>query len=197
MNVPFKLYLTFSIETRYEYNKLSCCTLTLFLLGSFVSTLVQYVALATLLLPIIHFTDDLLVPILFIVSALIMLIIFFLYPYCFKGCKYKFESIDEGTHKSLKDKIEQETQKIDLPCSQICIMDASKESAHSNAYVSGIGPARKVIIFDTLLGKLEEDEILAVVSHELGHIALYHGLKNALLNIILIAIFVGFFALIH
>ena len=72
-------------------------------------------------------------------------------------------------------------------------MDASKVTAHSNAYVSGLGPTRKVVISDNLLKNLPEEEILAVVSHELGHIVHYHHLRMFLITALAVIILnVGF-----
>ena len=57
---------------------------------------------------------------------------------------------------------------------QIKVIDGSKRSSHSNAFVSGFSTWRKVVLFDTLLEKQGQDEILAVVNHELGHVAHHH-----------------------
>ena len=140
-----------------------------------------------------HVIGDLLILVLFVFSAVVLLVMFFIYPWVIKGCIRKYTSLKDGT---LKNKIELETQKTSLKVADICMIDASKETAHSNAYVSGLGPSRKIVIFDNLVTQLAEDEIVAVVNHELGHVAHYHTIKNAFTNIIVIALSLGVFALI-
>lgn len=68
------------------------------------------------------------------------------------------------------------------------MIDGSKRSSHSNAFVSGFSRWRKVVIFDTLLSTQEQSEILAVVNHELGHVAHHHivwNMASALIQIVL------------
>ena len=62
----------------------------------------------------------------------------------------------------------------------IFIMDGSKRSRHSNAYFTGLGKAKRIVLFDTLIQALEEEQIIAVLAHEIGHVKRHHLLKRAL-----------------
>ena len=70
----------------------------------------------------------------------------------------------------LKEKIFSEAEKGQINIDEIKLIDGSQRSSHSNAFVAGLCGTRKVVLFDTLLEDHEEDEILAVVNHELGHV---------------------------
>jgi STE24 endopeptidase len=68
-------------------------------------------------------------------------------------------------------------RKTGIQVSRIFTMDASKRSRHTNAYFTGIGKVKRIVLFDTLIQKMNEDEILAVLAHELGHWKKRHVLK--------------------
>ena len=69
-------------------------------------------------------------------------------------------------------------------------MDGSQRSTHTNAYFTGFGKAKRIVLFDTLLNLLEEDQLEAVLAHEIGHQKRYHVIKRIILNLILT--FLGF-----
>src|SRR5690625_6289922 len=62
------------------------------------------------------------------------------------------------------------------------VMDGSKRSAHANAYFTGIGKNKRIVFFDTLLNRLDEEEVEAVLAHELGHFKHNHVLRRLILN---------------
>jgi STE24 endopeptidase len=82
-------------------------------------------------------------------------------------------------------------QKAGIKVSRVFKMDASKRSKHTNAYFTGIGKVKRIILYDTLLGKMDQNEILAVLSHEAGHWKKRHVLK--LIIISEIASFIGIY----
>jgi STE24 endopeptidase len=65
------------------------------------------------------------------------------------------------------------------------VMDASRRSRHGNAYFTGLGPVKRVVLFDTLVGTMDEDEILAVIAHEIGHERRHHVRKGLAVSIAL------------
>jgi STE24 endopeptidase len=73
-------------------------------------------------------------------------------------------------------------------------MDGSKRSSHSNAFVVGFGSFRKVVLFDTLITTHSQEEILAVVNHELGHVAHHHVIKHSLLSVLNLTVMFSLFS---
>ena len=90
---------------------------------------------------------------------------------------YSLTDLEDG---ELKTSIYAEAKKTDIDVSEIKVIDGSQRSSHSNAFVAGLSGARKVVIFDTLIEQNSHDEIIAVVNHELGHVAYKHIIKNTI-----------------
>ena len=89
----------------------------------------------------------------------------------------KFTPLEEG---SLKEKITNLLKSSGFVSDGLFIMDASKRSNHSNAYFTGFGKSKRIVLYDTLVKSLTEDELVAVLGHELGHFKLKHILKRLL-----------------
>jgi STE24 endopeptidase len=87
----------------------------------------------------------------------------------------KFTPLEEG---SLKKKVLALAERLGFKTRGIFVMDGSKRSRHSNAYFSGLGPVKRIVLFDTLVQELEEDGVVAVLAHEIGHQKLGHILKR-------------------
>ena len=93
----------------------------------------------------------------------------------------KFEPLEKG---ELRNSIEAFASKVDFPIGRIDVMDGSRRSAHSNAYFSGFGKSRRIALFDTLLEKHSNDEIVSVVAHEVGHYKKKHVISGTILGIL-------------
>merc|ERR1712226_1335477 len=87
----------------------------------------------------------------------------------------KYEPLQDG---SLKTSICKLAEQIKYPLTKLFVMDGSKRSSHSNAFMFGFGNNKRIVLFDTLIEQVEEDEILAILGHELGHWKLGHTLSN-------------------
>ena len=169
--LPFSLYRTFAIEEKYGFNKTTKATF-------FVDKVKQYLLMIAIGGPvlgaILYFFEsagDLgwLYVWLFITSfSIIMQPIFnnFIAPMF-----NKFTPLEDGP---LKDKITQYLEKVNFPVKKLEVVDGSRRSAHSNAYFSGFGKSKRIALFDTLVEQLDDDEILAVIAHEVGHYKLKH-----------------------
>jgi STE24 endopeptidase len=117
------------------------------------------------------------------------LLMLWLFPVVIAPLFNKFEPIE---NKSLEQKIESLMGRIGLKVKGVFKMDASKRSKHTNAYFTGIGKTKRIVLFDTLLGSHPEDEVLAVLSHEAGHWKKKHILKQlVLLEVISLIVFWG------
>ena len=91
----------------------------------------------------------------------------------------KFKALEDGP---LKIQIEQLLKRCDFASQGLFVMDGSTRSAHGNAYFTGIGKAKRIVFFDTLIEKLNPAEIEAVLAHELGHFKRKHIRKRLLVS---------------
>ncbi|HZR68058.1 MAG TPA: M48 family metallopeptidase [Burkholderiales bacterium] len=106
------------------------------------------------------------------------LVVHFLYPTVFARWFNKFSPLADAT---LKARIEALLAKCGFRAKGLFVMDGSKRSSHGNAYFTGFGAAKRIVLFDTLISRLQPPEIEAVLAHELGHYSLHHIWKRMLL----------------
>jgi STE24 endopeptidase len=110
-------------------------------------------------------------------SFLFLFSIFIMYisPYVIEPLFNKFTPIED---EALKERIVGLTEKGGIHTSRILRIDASKRSKHTNAYFTGIGKTKRIVLYDTLLESMSQDEILSVLAHEIGHWKKKHLLKT-------------------
>ena len=101
---------------------------------------------------------------------------------------FRFEPLKKG---SLRKKLEKMLSRNNMEASSIVVMDSGKKTGHVNAFVHGIGSRKRIVLFDELLEKLSEDEVVAVVAHEIGHAKLHHILWQRLAQVASAACLVG------
>jgi STE24 endopeptidase len=147
-NLPFKIYSTFVIEEKWGFNKTTRKTFVCDLVKSFLISLVFTAILVPLMLWVVDAAGDKLVVSLVIFTFIVIVVINLLVPTVILPLFYKFTDLEDG---QLKTDIFKEAEKTKIPVSQIKVIDGSQRSSHSNAFVSGFGSARKVVIFDTLI----------------------------------------------
>ncbi|OHE56789.1 MAG: peptidase M48 [Thermodesulfovibrio sp. RBG_19FT_COMBO_41_18] len=191
LSTPFSLYSTFKIENKYGFNTTTPkLWLTDFLKSILVSTILMgIVALVGLWL--IQSSPNywwIWVWGFFLIFSLFMI---YISPYVIEPLFNKFTPIEE---EGIEDKIKKLMQKVNLKVSRVFKMDASKRSRHTNAYFTGIGRVKRIILYDTLLEKMNHDEILSVLAHEAGHWKKKHVLKMIIVLelISLIGIYISF-----
>jgi len=166
LSIPFSLYANFKIENAYGFNTM---TWKLWLGDFFKSLLISAVLMAIVgsaSLAIVQASPRfwwLWVWFFFLVFG-----IFFMYisPYVIEPLFNKYVPVQE---EELEGKIRTLMDKLKIRISKIQIVDASKRSRHSNAYFTGIGRVKRIVLFDTLLQSMSHNEILAVLAHEGGH----------------------------
>ncbi|MDR1625093.1 MAG: M48 family metallopeptidase [Spirochaetia bacterium] len=166
LSLPFSLYSHFVVEERHGFNKM---TPALFAKDAVKGLALSALVSAPLLLALFWFMDTagrLWWIIAFAFTAAFQLFISLVYPLVIAPLFNKFAPLAEG---SLKEKISALAQKLSFGVKGIFVMDGSRRSHHSNAYFTGLGRAKRVVLFDTLLASLSEGEILAVLAHEIGH----------------------------
>src|SRR4029079_9926583 len=103
------------------------------------------------------------------------LLILVLYPTVIAPLFNKFSPLPAG---DARERIERLLTGRGFRASGLFVMDGSKRSGHGNAYFTGFGRAKRVVFFDTLLARLQPEEIEAVLAHELGHFKLKHVVKR-------------------
>lgn len=175
ISLPFTLYSTFKIEAKYGFNK---TTLKTFILDSIKGSLVSLVIGGPILAAIIwlyqRFQGT------FWIYAWILVAVFSLFMFMF-GTRLilplfnKLQPLEDG---ALKKAISSYCDSQGYSLRHLYVMDGSKRSTKANAFFSGLGKSKTIVLFDTLIAKLTQDEIVAVLAHEIGHYKKRHTLLS-------------------
>ena len=177
IDLPFSWYKTFNIEARFGFNKM---TLVMWLGDLVKSALVAAAFGLPLVLAVLWLMGRmgdwwwLYVWLVWVAFSVFMMAI---YPAFIAPLFNKFAPMQEG---SLKSRIENLLVKCGFRSSGLFVMDGSKRSSHGNAYFTGFGKTKRIVFFDTLISRLNEGEIEAVLAHELGHFKLHHVIRRML-----------------
>jgi STE24 endopeptidase len=178
LDIPFSLYETFVIENRYEFNTRTVKIWVTDLIKSlFLSTLLGAVLLLILLVFIAH-GGKFWWLIAWMIFCLFEMLILWLYPVLLAPWFNKFEPLE---NQALVQRISELMAKVGLKSGGVFRMDASRRSKHTNAYFTGLGKSKRIVLFDTLLASHTEEEILAILAHELGHWKKKHILKQIII----------------
>eukprot|EP00948_MAST-09A_sp_MAST-9A-sp1_P003267 g3267.t1 len=179
VSLPFNLYSTFVIEERHGFNK---STLGLFLKDLLIGFVLNIVITAPLLWVLGAIYEYFGGGTNFFLGAWLGLILPFslfmmhVYPNYIQPLYNKYEELPQS---ELRTKIEKLAASINFPLTKLFVVDGSKRSAHSNAYMFGFFKDKRIVLYDTLIKQMKsDDEILAVLAHELGHWYLNHTLCN-------------------
>jgi len=181
LNTPFGLYRTFVIEERFGFNKTTLSTYFVDKAKGYFLMILLGVPLISLTLYFFETFDVYAWIFAWILMVSFTLIIQPIYNVFIAPMYNKFTPLEEG---SLLTKIQDYLKKVDFPVKKLEVMDGSKRSGHSNAYFSGIGKNKRIALFDTLMEQMNEDEILSVIAHEVGHYKLKHVHTGILLSAI-------------
>ena len=180
LSIPFALYSEFGIEKHFGFSNM---TIRMWIADEIKAFFVNLLILTPLLLAMIalfKYTAGwwwLLLGCVYLVFSLGISII---YPIFIAPIFNKFTPLEDG---ELKSRLEELLKKCGFKASGLFVMDASRRSGHSNAYFTGFGKSKRVVLYDTLIEQLTIDEIEAVLGHELGHYKHHHILKKMLFMI--------------
>lgn len=168
--LPVTLYNQFVIEERYAFNRMNW---RLFLLDRLKGLLLYLLLMTPLLAALFALIRRSSLWWLwgFLLFAVFQLVMIVLFPRVIAPLFNKFTPLQEG---SLKTKLRSLAEHLGFGISGIYVMDGSRRSRHSNAYFSGLGRLRRIVLFDTLIQRLEEDEVAGVLAHEIAHQKLGH-----------------------
>jgi len=175
LQLPESIYSTFKIEARFGFNKTTPKIFATDLLKELLISLVIGIpVIATVLYLMIQaYSTWWLYAWIFITA--IKLFMIFIYPTWIAPLFNKFTPLDSP---ELVEKINHLLQAANFYSKEILVMDASKRSKHGNAYFTGLGKSKRVVFYDTLLTNLTNNEIIAILAHELGHFKHKHVLKH-------------------
>lgn len=180
LGLPAALYSQFVIEQRFGFNR---TTLRLFLLDRLKGGVISLVLGAVVLLVLFAFMDRAgrlwwLYAGGVIVAIQVVLVV--LYPTVIAPLFNRFVPVGEGP---VRDRLAALARRLGYRLRGVFVMDGSKRSRHSNAYFTGLGPVKRIVLFDTLLDQLDAGEIEAVVAHEIGHERLRHVPQRLALSV--------------
>ncbi|UOA07673.1 M48 family metallopeptidase [Methylobacter sp. S3L5C] len=188
IEIPTSIYQTFVIEEKFGFNK---STVNQFIKDQFLH-LGLGAAIGLPLLALILWIMDNVGPLWWLWAwAIIMgfsLLMSWLYPTVIAPLFNKFTPMDEG---SLKERIQGLLTRCGFNSQGIFIMDGSKRSGHGNAYFTGLGNNKRIVFFDNLVNSLEDEELEAVLAHELGHFKCKHVIKMLIATAIMSLISLG------
>jgi STE24 endopeptidase len=175
IELPFDWFSTFRIEQRFGFNRMS--------LGMWLADMAKGVAVGAVIgLPLVAL-------ILWLMGAAgslwwlwawgawmgFNLLLLVIYPTLIAPIFNKFKPLED---ESLKSRVQTLMQRCGFAAKGLFVMDGSRRSAHANAYFTGLGAAKRVVFYDTLLERLTPGEVEAVLAHELGHFKHKHVLKR-------------------
>jgi len=180
LELPFDLYSTFRLEQRFGFNKM---TLALFVSDMVKSTLLGIAIggpLLAFVLWIMQATGALWWAWAWGALSVFQLLAMVIYPTLIAPLFNKFEPLADD---ALVARVQSLMQRCGFRAKGFFVMDGSRRSAHANAYFTGFGAGKRVVFFDTLLKRLNGDEVEAVLAHELGHFAHRHIVKRVVLTL--------------
>ncbi|MFD2101058.1 M48 family metallopeptidase [Flagellimonas iocasae] len=182
LGIPFSYYKTFVIEEQYGFNK---TTKKLFFLDKIKSGLLTAVlagGILSLFILFYQWTGPQFWMYTWILVAVVILFTNLFYSRLIVPLFNKQTPLDEG---SLKNAIENYAQKVGFELKNIFVIDGSKRSTKANAYFSGFGKEKRITLYDTLIHDLDEEEIVAVLAHEVGHYKRKHIIFNLTVSLAL------------
>jgi STE24 endopeptidase len=188
--LPFAWYAQFKIEQRFGFNTTSMKTWIIDRIKGLLLALLLGYPLLVLVLTLIEWTGAnwwIWAAAIVIIFQLLLLLIA---PALIMPLFNKFTPLSEGT---LRERLFALAQRTDFPARSIEVMDGSKRSRHSNAFFTGLGQFRKIVLFDTLIAQLGELEVESVLAHEIGHYKKRHVMK--MLSVSIAGIIMAFAAI--
>ncbi len=177
LSLPFDAYRTFVIEQRFGFNK---STPKVFM-GDFLKSLILSLLLSLLLLWLVY-EAYILIPKWFFLAAwaAVMLLNIFIQMFFSDLIVPLFNKQEPLEDCPLRDLIERFSRKVGFSLKDIYVMDSSRRSTKANAYFTGLGKKRRIVLYDTLRTQLSDEEITAVLAHEIGHFKKRHILKGVI-----------------
>ena len=193
INIPFSWYDTFVVEKKYGFNTMTTRTFITDYIKSCVLALVLGLPVLALLTWFYYKAGSAFWFYAWGLVTILSVFINFFYSELIVPVFNKQTPLPAGT---LRDKIEDFANKTGFRLKNIYMIDGSRRSTKSNAYFSGFGKKKRIVLYDTLLKEFTEEEIVAVLAHEIGHYKKKHVLINLLFSIMITGFMLFLFSLV-
>lgn len=181
LSIPFSLYYTFIIEERFGFNKTSFKTFINDKLKSWLLTILFGGGILCFIILQFESVGQKFWIVAWAFMSILTVLIQGLYAQVIVPLFNKQTKLEDG---ELKSEIEKYSTNVGFNLSNIFVIDGSKRSTKANAYFSGFGKQKRVTLYDTLINKLNKEQIVAVIAHEIGHYKKNHIIFNLLFSII-------------
>ena len=181
LSIPFSLYYTFIIEERFGFNKTSFKTFITDKLKSWLLTILFGGGILCFIILQFESVGQNFWIVAWAFISILTVLIQGLYAQVIVPLFNKQTKLEDG---ELKSEIEKYSTNVGFNLSNIFVIDGSKRSTKANAYFSGFGKQKRVTLYDTLINKLNKEQIVAVIAHEIGHYKKNHIIFNLLFSII-------------
>ncbi|CAG9766508.1 unnamed protein product [Ceutorhynchus assimilis] len=183
LDLPFTIYYTFILEEKFGFNKQTPGFFIWDKIKQFFVFQMITAMIASVVIVVVKNGGDYFFIWLWAVVGVITLLLLTIYPAVIAPLFDKYTPLPDGP---LRTDIETLASSLKFPLTQLYVVEGSKRSSHSNAYFYGLFNSKRIVLFDTLLAKddgsgCKDDEILAVLSHELGHWSKNHTIKNLII----------------
>lgn len=189
-SIPWSLYSTFVVEARHGFNKTTLATFVKDTLMSLALTSVIGAPVLVVLLKLIKWGGEYFYIYVWMFMFAFSLFFLTIFPVFIQPLFNKFTPLEEGP---LRDRIYALADKCKFPLTKLFVIDGSKRSSHSNAYMYGFFKNKRIVIFDTLIKQMTAEEVEAVLGHEIGHWAYGHVLQGFFISqLYVFASFMGF-----
>lgn len=182
VSFPFSYYQTFNIEEKYGFNKTTKKTFFLDILKSALLSIILGGGVLALIIWFLEWAGNYFWLYVWVIAVFLMVFMNLFYSKLLVPLFNKQTPLEPG---NLKTAIENYAQKVGFDLKNIFVIDGSKRSTKANAYFSGFGKQKRVTLYDTLINDLEEEEIVAVLAHEVGHYKRKHIIFNMASSILL------------
>ncbi|MDD4274126.1 MAG: M48 family metallopeptidase [Desulfobacter postgatei] len=181
ISLPFSIYSTFVIEENFGFNKITPKLFVLDLIKSMILSMVLGIPLLSAIFWFFESSGPWAWIICWGVTTTFILAVQYIVPTWIMPLFNKFTPLEDG---ELKNKLFAYAKSIDFPLTQIFVMDGSKRSSKSNAFFTGFGKNKRIVLFDTLINAHTPDELLAVLAHEMGHFKKKHIQRRLIFGIL-------------
>lgn len=194
ISIPFRYYQQFVIEAKYGFNKTTKKTFIFDYIKRLILTVVFGGGIIAGLQAIYQLVLDRqggiwsFIGLAWVAAAILVMILFLFLNRLLIRLFNKVTPLPEG---ELREKIEALAHQVGFNLKALYVMDASKRSTKLNAFFTGIGKTKEVVLFDTLIEKMSTDEILAVLAHELGHSVHKDVIRMLLQQLLILGLYVG------
>eukprot|EP00899_Mesostigma_viride_P009196 jgi/Mesvir1/18278/Mv09543-RA.2 len=192
MGLPWSIFHTFVLEEKHGFNKQTPWLFFMDMVKSNLLTAIIGPPVIAAIIAIVQRTGPLFPLYLWLFLFIFALVMMTVYPTLIQPLFNKFSPLPEG---KLREDIEALAARLKFPLKKLFVIDGSKRSSHSNAYMFGFFKNKRIVLFDTLVNQSTPEQVVAVIAHELGHWKLNHTLFNFVTMQVLLLVQLGGYSL--